>query len=350
MSEMNVFARQFVVPFLACLFASIALAEPPVFPPVDMSRLDRAGLRTVIDELLRTYSPTGKYIFDRIRQCPETFDCGGVTVRINPSIDYTTYLKDRTPDGLIADATLIVHEMTHEYQYRIAYAVLAERKTKPQGYRYHAYYTGEETILVQQTKVYRTAEMQGLFPAEQRTARFPLYIFPARETGAQLDGIYGLLDEYNAYYLSTKTALDFLSYYRYSRNGTREDWFHFLDNMNRYYFAQAEFRLFILNYLRYAKERHPDVYAGIMGNADFRQAFSAVDAGYQQLLEDYFAAREAIFADLRVAGYEVSEDDEFTRIGKDGSYIGRSNFLKPYNTLTTELKKPVYQKLLMELK
>jgi hypothetical protein len=346
---MNPFARQFAILFLAFLFAGAARAAPPIFPPVNVSRLDRAGLRAVVDELLRTYSPTGKYILDRCRRSPTVLDCGGVTVKISTFPNYTTYVKSRTLDGVIADLIIVVHEMTHDYQNRIAYAMLAEQKTPPRGNRYHAYYTGDETILVTQTKVYRTAEMQGLFPAELRTARFPVYIFPARETGAQLDGVYGLLDEYHAYYMCTKTALDFLPYYRHSRKGTAEDWFYFMDNMNRFYFAQVEFRLYILNYLRYAKAHHPDVYAGIMENADFRRAFSAVDAGYAQLVRDYFAARSEIFAQLGADGCEVSEDDEFTRVSRNGSYIGRSNFLKTYHTLAAELEKPVYRELLSEL-
>ena len=79
MSGMNAFARQFVVPFLACLFAGITLAEPPVFPLVDMSRLDRP------------------------RQCPDILDCGGVVVKMSPCIDYTTYVKDHSLDCVISD-------------------------------------------------------------------------------------------------------------------------------------------------------------------------------------------------------------------------------------------------------
>ena len=347
---MSAFARQFIVLLLACLFTGIARTEPPAFPPVDVSRLNRDGLRTVMHELLRTYSPSGKYVLDRCAQTPNTLDCGSVTVTLNPCPDPVTLVKSRTLDGIISDLTTVVHEMTHEYQYRIAVAMLAERNTSPKDGRYHAYYTGAETILVKQTKVYRTSEMQGLFPAALRTERFPVYIFPARETGAQLDGVYGLLDEYDAYYISTKTALGFLDYYRTSREDTPEDWFHFLDNMNRCYFAQAEFRLDILNYLRYAKAHHPDVYAGVMGNAAFRHAFHDVDNGYAELVQDYFAAKAQIFDRLRAAGYEVEEDDEFTRIGKDGAFTGRSNFLKPYHALTAELAKPIYQDLLKALR
>lgn len=347
---MSVYARLFIVLLLACLFDGIARSEPPAFPPVDVSRLDRNGLRTVMNELLRTYSLGGKQVLDRCAQCPCTLDCGGVTVTINPCPDPTMLVKSRTLDGIITDLITVVHEMTHEYQQRIAMAMLAEQKTPPKGDRYHAYYTGAETILVKQTAVYRTCEMQGLFPAALRTERFPIYVFPSRETGAQLDGAYGLLDEYDAYYIGTKTGLDFLDYYRTSREDTPEDWFHFFDNMNRYYFAQAEFRLYLLNYLRFAKTHHPKVYAGVMGNAAFRHAFRDVDDGYAKLVQDYFAAKAQIFTRLRAAGYEVDEDDEFTRIGKDGVFTGRSNFLKSYNTLTAELAKPVYQDLLAELK
>jgi len=318
-------------------------------PQVDVSRLDRADLQSAVDELLRTYSPTGWDIIDHCRRCPTTLDCGGVTVKINSCPDYTAYVRSRTPNSIIAGLIDVVHEMTHEYQSRIAYAMLAERGIKPRGERYHAYYFGEGTMLVRQTAVYRTAEMQGLFPTELRTVRFPIYIFPASDNGAQIDGIYGLLDEYNAYYLGTKAALDFLPYYRDSRASTPEDWLSFFDNMNRYYFAQVEFRLFILNYLRYAKAHHPDVYAGIMANADFRRAFYTVDAGFTKLVRNYFAAKKPIFAQLRSAGYTVSEDDEYLRIGKNGAYIGHSNFLRAYNTLTAELAKPAYREVMSAL-
>lgn len=333
----------------ACLLAgSAAVAQRATFPTIPTS--GHADLHSITEGLLSTFAPAGKYIIDRCNQAPSVFNLDNLTVRMNACPNYLQWVNGHSTDEVIAGLSSAVHEMTHDYQFRVAYAILGEEK-KPvrEGDQYHAYFTGDDTVLVKQTPVFPTSEMAELFPPELRTARFPIYVYPACQTGSHVDGIYGLLDEFDAYYMGTKTAMDFLPYYQQTAK-TPENWFAFLDDVHRQYFAYAEFKLYMLNYLRFARDRYPAIYRGIMVNRQFKQAFCAVESGYARVLTDFFSAKAGIFAHLRAAGYQVSEDeDNITVYRKDGSYLGHSNFLRSYHTLTAELSKPVYQGMMAEM-
>ncbi|MCI8538657.1 MAG: S-layer homology domain-containing protein [Oscillospiraceae bacterium] len=65
-----------------------------------------------------------------------------------------------------------------------------------------------------------------------------------------------------------------------------EDWFRSeaLSGMNNC-LPYAESCFYILRYMLYAKEHHPDSYQGILENDEFRLAFSTIDSLYSNLIQ-----------------------------------------------------------------
>lgn len=351
--QKNIVVLKQTLQLLRQLQAQQAAAAPgaPAFPPVALPPgLTTDGARNLALELLRTYAPTGLAVVERTTKLPAAFAFGSTSVRLAPCPDFARGLTGATMPAFLADVSLAVNTMAHEYQSRMALATLAEKQTAPGKEQYRAYFLGDATLLVKQTPTFPAREMQGLFPPELRTDRFATYVFPSGNINTQTSGVYGLLDEFNAYYLSTRTAFDFLPYFQAAPAPTADSWLAAFTLINRQYFAGAEFKLAILNYLRYAKEKHPDVYAGLLANAGFKQAVLEIDARYGKLVADYHLSKDRIFAQLRAGGYTVSEDDEFLRIGKDGAVGARSNFQAQYRLLTDELTKPVYAGLMAELR
>ena len=73
----------------------------------------------------------------------------------------------------------------------------------------------------------------------------------------------------------------------------------------------------MLSYMLYAKEHYPDVYTGLLSNADFRKAFTTIDNIYGGLVSEYRAGL------ARTSGFE-------------------SQFLE----LMAEVEQPAYQEIL----
>ena len=100
-----------------------------------------------------------------------------------------------------------------------------------------------------------------------------------------------------------------------------------------------EFRFYILQYMLYAKAKHPAVYQGIMANTAFREAFTMVDQQFTALNKKFFAQKRQILARLNAKGIYTEEDEQYVYIGGNG--VG--HFGQSYNLLNTEMQQPKYQ-------
>ena len=171
-----------------------------------------------------------------------------------------------------------------------------------------SYYVGGGYVVLDKTPVFDSKEMIGTIPQSLRTFRFDTYLgstAPAN-MASRCEGPYGLLDEYNAYCWGTNNELKTFDYCM--RSGKRA-W-------SNSWLAQAEFRYYILRYMLYARDYHPDVYQGILNNYSFRQAFTMVDTRFEavvrelhQKLPDYaiqFAKGEydALMAEMEKPEYQ----------------------------------------------
>jgi len=190
--------------------------------------------------------------------------------------------------------------------------------------------------------------MVNTFPKELRTLRFDYVDNDNDVQSTQGSGIYGLLDEMNAYYQGTRAAYDLLSWYE--PKGAAADWPEYFQNINGTLYGCMEFKLYVLKYLLFARQHHPDIYKELMNNKYFLLAWVHIDRNVADFYPLYSAKKQDLYSKMRGWGWKVEETEEMLFIDKGGSNTGHGTFMDVYNLLDKEMGKPVYQNLQAEIK
>jgi hypothetical protein len=199
--------------------------------------------------------------------------------------DYKKYIKHangKTRKSLLQSYGTVVHEACHMYQWKIGKPPL------------HGYFiTSGTRIEVTPTLVFNSTELNGFVPdsVQKNITRYDTYIGKGTSNGAgltsQVDGIYGIISEFNAYYHGNKAAMDLYSYYE-TTCPVDSPAFHieYFKNFTGQMPAYYEFQLFISWYLQYAKKHHPPVYADCMSNKPLRVTYTLLDDMFKELLAE----------------------------------------------------------------
>lgn len=211
--------------------------------------------------------------------------------------DMGSSLRDTVRAGSLDTA---VHEECHHFSHKDGWS------------RERIYIGNGEYISVHYTATFKTEEMSRQLPESLRTSRYRTYVSEGATASANQNGVYGLLNEYTAYCWGTNDRVKTFDY----ADGKHD---------NRYsneFVSYAEFRFWILSYMLYARENHPDVYQGILDNDAFRLAFTTVDAKFTQVIEEYFALGR-ISHDFRV------EYDKLATVMERAEYVEMAALLRP---------------------
>ena len=298
-------------------------------------------------QLLKKYDPNGYKIVKSYYDTPASFRVAGRSINLGSDIDFMVFMNGTTDADIANDLNTVVHEVCHLYTHRLAYKALQQR---PHLYHPKKHYSlffinKDDSILVTQTKTFPSKEIAQIIPEKLRTLRFKNYIYPSQPNqGTQIEGVYGLLDELNAYYQGTKNSMNLYQYYAKETKQTPADWFNFFSEIDATYFAYLEFKFYILKYLIWGQKKHPQLFRDILANRNFRKAYNSIDLGFGTLIEKYFKLKAQILNKLKKKGHRVRQTKRYTFIDNRG----RGNFLQPYELLKTELSKPDYL-LMMKL-
>ncbi|TFH39377.1 MAG: hypothetical protein E4G96_09170, partial [Chrysiogenales bacterium] len=167
--------------------------------------------------ILKTYAPSGYYIVSSAYSLPERFVINGKAQHMTSSDPLKfTENKSRDEADYMKNLCVVVHESCHAYQRRMGSA-MAQKNSVPGITTYFAFYIPDknENILVPISKRFPSKELAPLFTEEMKAWRFGMYINSSiPEMGTQYYGIYGLLDEFGAYYHNVKAAADFYPWYK----------------------------------------------------------------------------------------------------------------------------------------
>ena len=99
------------------------------------------------------------------------------------------------------------------------------------------------------------------------------------------EGIYGLVEEFNAYYFGTLTTWELMGYYKDNYGpDAQQTWSNYKHQLLGNAVAYYEFRLFIAWYLLVAKKSHKDTYQAIQENRELRRTFSQLEKSYGDLV------------------------------------------------------------------
>lgn len=258
-------------------------------------------------------------------------------------MDYCDDIKDETITSTI---NTIVHEICHGYTGE--YGDIVAAKNGKHGTHYYFYISNDNSLLVKLTDTFPSKKMKDEFPPELKTFRFSYIDTTETILSTQSHGIYGLLDEWNAYLQGTKAG--YLLYPYFMKKDKIAYCGHYFQGINSTLYGILEFKFFVLNYLLYAEKHEKRIYKNIMENDSFKNAVREINTESYDFITEYLAKKEELYSRIRENGFSVSEGDEFLYIGKSVSAAsGFSHFFNVYMTLRMEMEKPVYQWLMQKL-
>ena len=235
--------------------------------------------------ILDCYDPDGAFI---VRNTDESLAMSWVS-------EYSTI------EEAVSEFETVVHEQCHSYTYH--------------SYGSERMYIGDgQSIVVPYTDVFDSYEMAENNSDFIKTFRYDTYIAGSIYMSSRQDGVYGIFNEYTAYYWGFNDLLKLQEY--------KEDHDFLTPIWSNVYIAQAEFRYYTLAYMLYAKENYPDVYNGIMNNKEYLKAFKIIDTAFEKAV---------------------------TEFRSNADYLS-SSFESEYKALTDELQKKEYVDMLAAMK
>lgn len=203
---------------------------------------------------------------------------------------------------------LAVHECVHEYDAKI---------TVDEGYNWDTKAWNEGYFIDKGIKivtvrfpVFKTSDLHSNYlPKEvKKLSRYNTYIHSPEgisSASTNVYGIFGLLEEFNAYYHGIRAKFELLNNDEKSLEvDTKAQESVKDDHVASYY----EFNIFMAYYLKYAKEKKPEIFKKIMSSKELRLTYTLLEANWRNLLTD-------IYSNKKVANnfpcYE-GEDELFT--------------------------------------
>ena len=240
----------------------------------------------------------------------------------------------------------VVHEECHKY------TIHKSGEFNSKGERILTIYVGGgEEVVVNMgkiTNVFPTSEMAEKIPSSLRTFRFDDYVSKGSTLSANIDGAYGLLNEFNAYSWGMSNQLNLFEYYL-SQSENPEDLRTFFNQCVNDMQACAEFRYWTLRYLDYAKTNHPKVYNDFLGNQGYVNAYCLTQERFESLISEYFVRIDQITMLAKAYGYEVEEEEDevgsilWFKNDEDILGTGIRTVYSDYELLMDEIEKPQYQ-------
>ncbi|MCA6365042.1 MAG: hypothetical protein IM638_18570 [Bacteroidetes bacterium] len=141
-------------------------------------------------------------------------------------------------------------------------------------------------IDVPRTRAYKTSLFTPVVPADAREKifRYKTYVDSSSHVSANISGIYGLLDEYSAYFNGVHACLQGAKQALKDGDTTRAA--KFMSMASGTAQAHYEFRLFIAWYVHYASLKEKEAYEGMMGNQNLRVVFTLLDNEFRNTLTE----------------------------------------------------------------
>ena len=281
-------------------------------------------IETKVLDLLRIYAPQGYHAIESMHMFWK-----GLCSR--PSHEFMQWVKTTNERRMIGRLPIVVHESMHIFSFFGLPPDIQQNHPERiesresngeleflfrEGGRHVSIYLkdwGFQYIGI--TKTFPSKEIATLFQGSAlKKGRYPTYISPAPlNLSTQTNGIYGLLNEFHAYYHQFLTEENLRKGGKTPKGSYSDSFISFL-----------EFKLYTLRYIQTAKRKHPDIYDGIMKNRHYIEAF------------------------LRIHDrFKVSHDKYITEYIEPS---GRIPFEDRYKAYLTELARPENIALMKELR
>nr|MCR5625028.1 hypothetical protein [Lachnospiraceae bacterium] len=233
---------------------------------------------------------------------------------------------------------------------------------------WYSFYRGSGNPLIvsyNRNNVYDSIEMKSIIPSSARTFRFNTYIgAPKANLASNVCGLYGIMNEFNAYMWGMNNNVKFYNYYvsqnrNYSPgkvyNQISNQWFKFANNGASNRLAYYEFKYYALTYMIYAKKHYPKVYSYIMNDKKIRRAYKLVERKYKGLVKEYESQLNSALNLLNQTGYyayiKKNKGDKYFFVGYHLSSNmgykskGTAIFYTECRQLKKQLRKSKYKRM-----
>lgn len=279
--------------------------------------------------LLLQASPYAERILRESEEAPESYQYQpqGVVYR---KLDTPHFVEGSTDMELMTGLDFMIHETTHFVSGALAVQARDDFKTPPGSLVVMP--DTDVRILVPATDVFCSREMVDFVnPTLRRSSRFHPYVDTAENSGTQRYGVYGLLNEFNAYHAGTRAISDLLEFYLSAPIPKNSGllWMQRLADVAGNLTAYQQFRGFILSYLAFAKADHPQIHAEVTNGGGFARGFGAVDKAFGKMAADFIGELPGRVAGLSKMAVDLEFDGENIKCGDET----RSLRLKEYSEL-----------------
>ncbi len=264
--------------------------------------------------LIETHDPDAFKMLKSLEELPTKYTFNRTTVTTGKPTNPETWLSGRTAEDVRGSLNTVVHESLHNFTSYYGYQMLS--KNPPRNFDFSDSYSAfmienDNIILVKHSEVYNSNELKRDIPRELRTFRYDPYITPKSNVGSQKQGIYGLLDEFNAYYRGTLISYNLFPAYKEMAGEKPGVYLDYIQNMSSIRMAYYEFKYFMLSYLSKAQTKYPKLYDGFLANQALREAYTLIHDNFQKLNQRIDQRLDNVMADLNNQGIESYIKDNY---------------------------------------
>lgn len=216
-------------------------------------------------------------------------------------------------NGVVTSVDTSVHEEFHRYTIYLG-------RYGNSSFEYNYYLGNGQNLYVPETEVLKTEEATGDLASEYQTDRYSLYVSEGASASANKDGVYGLLDEFAAYYWGGHAASRLYPYLA-TFCETATDWRGYITDFLNERNAYAEFYCWTLLSLEETRTSRPDIYQKLLANTGYVEALRYFEESYRNMLAEFEDNISEICLDLNGAAFEESYRDGVVDLGRVGLYI-----------------------------
>jgi len=199
----------------------------------------------LMNDLIKAYSPEGQQIVTSLSKLPRKFKINQATITTGGITKPERWLSGKTAEDIRSSLSTVIHESSHSFTSYYGYQMLTQNP--PEDYQFEDDYSAflisaENIILVKHTEVFNSNELKKDIPKDLRTFRYSPYISPKSNLGSQKQGIYGLLDEFNAYYQGNLMSYNLYPIYQKLATENPNIYQEYIQNMSSDRLAFYEFK------------------------------------------------------------------------------------------------------------
>ncbi|MCP4459396.1 MAG: hypothetical protein GY816_15445 [Cytophagales bacterium] len=305
--------------------------------------------RKQVWNLLETYHLDAHYFIQELYNMPLKYKSEGMTLKTSKPEDFMVYVDDYSVVGVLSAFGVVVHESSHGYSSKRVFPSLIE-KNIPIDFdqRYTVYFIkkGEE-YLVKHTPTFPSRKMANEIRGDLRSFRWSTYIRTSQNLlSTQQHGVYGLMNEWTAYFNGMKAIVDGFPEYKRLTGGDPTKYKLFLEDAGSIKISYPEFKYYILHYLEYASRKEKNMYKEILENDEFRRAYRAIDRAFSEIIHTYNQRVLEIGVEVKASGLSFNlDEDGYLFIGNRGV----STYEKENSAFIKAINSTKYQKIRSDL-